>query len=71
MQVIMSMEEYEQLKKNEYNFKILQEYIQIQEEEKQKNKYGPKADLLLLNALKENNFTRLDEELEYLKNKQA
>lgn len=71
MQVIMSMEEYEQLKENEYNFKILKQYVQNQEEEKQKNKFGPKADPLLSNALKENNFARLNEELEYLKNKQA
>lgn len=71
MQVIMSMKEYEQLKENEYNFKILKQYVQNQEEEKQKNKFGSKADSLLLNALKENNFIRLEEELEYLKNKQA
>ena len=71
MQVIMSMEEYEQLKENEYNFKILKQYVQNQEEEKQKNKFGLKADPLLLNALKENNFILLEEELECLKNKQA
>ena len=50
MQVIMSMKEYEQLKENEINFNILKEYIQIQEEEKPKNKFGSKVDQLLLNA---------------------
>ena len=71
MQVTMSMKEYEQLKENEINFNVLKEYIQIQEEKKQKNKVIFDIDFLLLNAIKENDYTQLKEELEYIKNKQA